>query len=83
MTTIEEYETRIGSKGEIFLNKKLREKLGFLPFIPVILTVNGDQLVIRKKKRFVDIIRETPVNYRLSRKTQEKLDREINESLES
>lgn len=64
------------------MNKKPREKLESLSSVQVISTVNGDQQVIKKKKRFVDIIRETPVNYRLTRKDQEELDREINENLE-
>ena len=78
-----QYESKIGSKGEIFIPKELRKKLGFLPSIPIILQVNGSELIVTRKKLFRDLLLETPIKYHLSVKDLQEIDEEVNEALET
>ena len=51
---------KIGSKGEIFPPKALREKLGFEPNQPIILYVHNDQLIIRKVHSLEELLKSPP-----------------------
>ena len=51
---------KIGSKGEIFPPKDLREKLGFEPGQPIILYVHNDQLIIRKVHSLEELLKSPP-----------------------
>ena len=51
---------KIGSKGEIFPPKKIREKLGFKPNQPIILFVHQDQLIVRKLHSIEEILNVPP-----------------------
>ena len=51
---------KIGSKGEIFPPKIIREKLGFKPNQPIILFVHQDQLIVRKLHSIEEILNVPP-----------------------
>ena len=51
---------KIGSKGEIFPPKIIREKLGFEPNQPIILFVHQDQLIVRKIYTMEEILNVPP-----------------------
>lgn len=51
---------KIGSKGEIFPPKEIREKLGFEPDQPILLYIHKDQLIIRKVHALEDILNTPP-----------------------
>ena len=51
---------KIGSKGEIFPPKDIREKLGFEPNQPIILYVHNDQLIIRKVHSLEELLKSPP-----------------------
>ncbi len=48
MATIKEHVLKIGSKGEIFPPKEIREMLGLEKDQQIILTIQNDLLIIRK-----------------------------------
>ena len=58
MTIVKNIILKIGTKGEIFPPKEVREKLGFLKDQPIIMTVHGDQLIIRKLHSIESILKE-------------------------
>ncbi len=51
---------KIGSKGEIFPPKVIRERLGFEPNQPILLFVHQDQLIIRKIYSIEEILNVPP-----------------------
>ena len=51
---------KIGSKGEIFPPKYIREKLGLEPNQPIILYVHNDQLIIRKVHSLEEVLKSPP-----------------------
>lgn len=51
---------KIGSKGEIFPPKEIREKLGFEPNQPILLYVHEDQLIVRKIYSMEEILNVPP-----------------------
>ena len=75
-------ESKIGSKGEIFLPKKIREKLGWVSSTPIIIEVVDNELRIRKKTTTLDLIKNTPIKRKLTQTDLEKLDKQITEELE-
>ena len=82
MSNSKRFEQKVGSKGEIYLKKELRNILGIKPSDSVIITTEGDKLIITKKLRFKDIakLRKT---VKISQKQNKMLDEEIQEQLES
>ena len=51
---------KIGSKGEIFPPKAIREKLGFEPDQPILLFIHKDQLIVRKLHSIEEILNSPP-----------------------
>lgn len=51
---------KIGSKGEIFPPKAIREKLGFEPDQPILLFIHEDQLIVRKLHSIEEILKSPP-----------------------
>lgn len=51
---------KIGSKGEIFPPKAIREKLGFEPDQPILLFIHEDQLIVRKLHSIEEILNSPP-----------------------
>lgn len=58
--TVETIILKIGSKGEIFPPKKIREKLGFEPNQPILLYIHQDQLIVRKLHSIEGILNVPP-----------------------
>ncbi len=51
---------KVGSKGEIFPPKEIRKKLGLKPNQPILMTVHGDKLIIRKIHNIEEILKTPP-----------------------
>ena len=53
---------KVGSKGELYLPKKIREKLGLEPEMEIeyIISPNGE-LIIRKVEKLEDILKLKPI----------------------
>jgi len=60
MTTSEKIVLKIGSKGEIFPPKKIREQLGLNPDQPILMLVHNDRLIIRKLDSIENILKTPP-----------------------
>lgn len=70
---------KIGSKGEIFPPKNIREELGLEPGQPIILYLHKDQLIIRKIHSLEEIVKDTPkveFSYHAWREFKDDLSRE-------
>ncbi len=82
MTTIEKtFILKIGTKGEIFPPKEVREKLGFLKNQPIIMTVHGDQLIIRKLHSTESLLNQ-PAKVTISQHAWKQFRHELSEELE-
>jgi len=67
---------KIGSKGEIFPPKIIREKLGFEPNQPILLFVHQDQLIVRKIYTIEEILNvppKTKISYHAWKQFKEEL----------
>ena len=53
-------ESRVGSKGELFPPKKIREKLGLKPHTKVIYRVEGGRLIVEPIPSIEDVLKESP-----------------------
>jgi len=53
-------ESRVGSKGELFPPKEIREKLGLRPHSKVIYRVEGGRLIVEPIPSLEDVLREPP-----------------------
>ena len=82
MTQKRVYESIVGTKGEIFLKKEIRERMGLKPSVSILIYEEENQIVIRKKKEFRDLIANAKIRYFMSKEEEEAIDREINEGLE-
>ena len=82
MTQKRVYESIVGTKGEIFLKKEIRERMGLKPSVSILIYEEEDQIIIRKKKEFRDLIANAKIRYFMSKEEEEAIDREINEGLE-
>ena len=67
---------KIGSKGEIFPPKAIREKLGFEPDQPILLFIHEDQLIVRKLHSIEELLNSPPktrISYHAWKQFKEKL----------
>ena len=55
--------TKMSTKGQIVIPKRLREKLGLQPGDPLAMAVDGERLVLRKIT-LDDLLQESTQNYR-------------------
>jgi bifunctional DNA-binding transcriptional regulator/antitoxin component of YhaV-PrlF toxin-antitoxin module len=53
-------KTRVGSKGELFPPKKIREKLGLRAHTGVIYKIEDGRLVVEPVPNLEEVINETP-----------------------
>ena len=81
LTDTKEYALKIGSKGEIFPPKEIREKLGLANNQPIILTVHRDKLIIRKLHSLDDILKR-PVKVTISHHAWKQFRKELSEEAE-
>ncbi len=72
---------KIGSKGEIFPPKQVRERLGLVKDQSIILSVEGDKITIRKLES-VESILQQPMKVVVSPSAMKELRHELSEDLE-
>ena len=77
----EQIVLKIGSKGEIFPPKEIREKLGLVPNQTIILTVQQDKLIIRKLYSIEDILK-TPPKVKISYHAWKQFKQQLSEEYE-
>ena len=53
-------ESRVGSKGELFPPKAIREKLGLLPRVRVIYTVEEGRLLVEPVPSLEEVLKAPP-----------------------
>jgi bifunctional DNA-binding transcriptional regulator/antitoxin component of YhaV-PrlF toxin-antitoxin module len=53
-------ESRVGSRGELFTTKEMREKLGLRPGGKVLMNVEGGKLVVEPVLDLVELLAESP-----------------------
>jgi AbrB family looped-hinge helix DNA binding protein len=75
-----EQVVKIGSKGEIFPPKEIREYLGLNPDQSVIISVINDRLVIRKVLSYQEIL-DRPAKVRISKQAWRQLKEEFSEEI--
>lgn len=51
-------KSRVGSKGELFPPKNIREKLGLQPHTPVIYKIEDDRLIVEPIPSLQDVFNE-------------------------
>ncbi|MEE9377737.1 MAG: AbrB/MazE/SpoVT family DNA-binding domain-containing protein [Candidatus Lokiarchaeia archaeon] len=73
---------KIGSKGEIFPPKKIRERLGFEPNQPILLYIHQDQLIVRKIHSIEEIL-NTPPKTKISYHAWKQFKEELTKDYES
>ena len=73
---------KIGSKGEIFPPKKIRERLGFEPNQPILLYIHQDQLIVRKLHSIEEIL-NTPAKIKISYHAWKQFKEELTDDYES
>ena len=71
---------KVGSKGEIFPPKEIREYLGLTSDQTIIVSVVNNKLIIRKVYSFQEIL-ERPAKVKISREAWKQLKKEENEAL--
>ena len=72
---------KIGSKGEIFPPKDIRDKLGLEPDQPIIMYVHNDQLIIRKVYSLKELLK-TPPKVKISYHAWKHFKKELSEEYE-
>lgn len=77
----EQFVLKIGSKGEIFPPKEIREKFGLEPNQTIILTVQQDKLIIRKLYSIEDILK-TPSKVKISCHAWKQFKQQLSEEYE-
>lgn len=75
-------KTRIGSKGEIFPPKEIREKLGLTPGTEVDLQIKDSTLIVRPIPTVIDLLKEPP-QMTISLEEFHKFRRELSKRAES
>jgi len=78
--TPKEQVVKIGSKGEIFPPKEIRDYLGFKTNQSVILSVVQDKLIVRKVLSYQEIL-DQPAKVKISKQAWRQMKDELNEEL--
>ena len=78
---IVEIKTFIGSKGEIYIPKKIREQLGLKPKDKIIIRIKSGQIIIIPVKDFEELLSKEP-EVEISLDEFHKFRRELSESVE-
>ena len=77
----QEFVVKVGSKGEIFPPKQIREQLEFTQGQPLIIRVEGDTLIIRKLHSAEEILQKKP-KIKISHHAMKKMRSELNSAFE-
>ena len=75
-------KSKIGSKGEIFPPKEIREKLGLLPGTEIRIKVDNDKLLVQPIPRVKDLLKE-PAQIETSLEEFHRFRRELSKKAES
>ena len=55
------YVVKVGKKGELYTPKKLRLQLGLDPGSELIAQVEGEQIILRKRKTVISLLEEDTI----------------------
>jgi len=58
---VETVESRVGSKGELFPPKKIREKLGLRPRTKVLYRIDNGRLIVEPVPSLEELMRREPL----------------------
>ena len=78
--TIKEHIGKVGSKGEIFPPKHIREELGLSSDQPILMTIHNGQLIIRRLHSLDEILNRPPkvtISHHAWKKFRGKLSRDV------
>ncbi len=75
-------KTKVGSKGEIFPPKEIREKLGLRPGTEIDMKVEDDKLIVQPIPRVKDLLKE-PAQVEITLEEFHKFRRELSKKAES
>lgn len=56
-----EYVVKVGKKGELYTPKKLRLQIGLSPGSEFVAVVEGDEVILRKRRTMVDLLEEDAI----------------------
>jgi AbrB family looped-hinge helix DNA binding protein len=76
-----EYILKVGSKGEIFPPKEIREKLGLVSNQPIILVVHRNSVIIRKIHSLDEILQQ-PAKVTISSQAWKEFRKQLSEDAE-
>jgi len=75
-----DYIFKIGSKGELFPPKEIRERLGFTPDQVVVASIIGNKMVVRKVQSPLETLKEPPKG-KISFQALQQLRRALNSAI--
>jgi len=75
-------ESRVGSKGELFPPKKIREKLGLKPYAKVIYRIEDGKLIVEPIPSIEDVLKE-PAAIEITLDEFHKFRKELSKKMES
>jgi len=75
-------ESRVGSKGELFPPKEIRERLGLRAHVKVVYKIEGGRLVVEPVPSLEEVFKE-PSSVEISREEFHKLRKELSRKAES
>lgn len=75
-------KSRVGSKGELFPPKEIRERLGLRAHVKVIYKVEGGRLVVEPVPSLEEVLKEVP-SVEITPEEFHKLRRELSQKAES
>ncbi|MGQ4874011.1 MAG: AbrB/MazE/SpoVT family DNA-binding domain-containing protein [Promethearchaeia archaeon] len=81
MKSLKKTISKVGSKGEIFPPKEIRQQLGLNPNQPIIMDVQGDKLIIRKLHSIEEIL-STPTKVKISYHAWKQFKKKLSEEAE-
>ncbi len=69
-------ETQVGSKGELFLSKQIRDSLGLKPGDRIYLEVQDEKLIVRKVPDLLELLKMPRIG---KPETPEEIERDLEE----
>jgi len=76
-------ESRVGSKGELFLPKEIREKLGLRPYTKVIYRIEDGKLLIVEPVPSIEEVLEEPTSVEITLEEFHESRKKLSERAES
>jgi len=75
------HKLRVGSRGEIYTTKKIREIIGLEPSSEVLAIVTEDGLLIKPKKSLKSLLKKRQITLKMSVEEFERVSEEIQEEM--